>query len=126
MNATDASAVVTRFNAAINDGDLEGLEGLMTEDHAFVDSDGTRVDGRDACLDLWRQFFAGFPDYENVFESVTTDGDTVTVVGHSNCPDERLDGPAIWTAEVRDGKLAEWRVYEDTAENRRELGIEGR
>ena len=34
-----------------------------------------------------------------------------------------LDGPAIWTAEVRDGKVAVWRVYEDTPEVRARLGI---
>lgn len=96
----------------------------MTGDHTFVEWDGSRVLGREACLDIWREFFAGVPEYENVFESVRVDGDTVIVVGHSNCPDERLDGPALWTAEVRDGHVAEWRVFEDTPETRRELGLE--
>jgi hypothetical protein len=42
------------------------------------------------------------------------------------CPNNKeLDGPAIWTAKVSGDKLAEWRVYEDTTENRTQLGITG-
>ena len=34
-----------------------------------------------------------------------------------------LDGPAIWTARIEDGKVSEWRLYEDTPANRARLGI---
>jgi hypothetical protein len=41
-----------------------------------------------------------------------------------NRPDlQALDGPAIWTAKTSDGKVSEWRVYEDTKANRQRLGI---
>jgi hypothetical protein len=47
-------------------------------------------------------------------------------VGRSVCSTEpALDAPAIWTASAADGKLSEWRVYEDTPSNRSHLGIAG-
>jgi hypothetical protein len=58
-----------------------------------------------------------------VFDSLVVEEDQVVVVGHSLCSDARLDGPSLWVAKPSDGKLAEWRVYEDTPANRRMLGI---
>lgn len=116
--------VVRRFNDRITARDVDGLASLMTEDHAFVDMAGESVEGKDACLDAWSEFFAEFPDYENVFERVSFRGDLVVLQGYSTCPDDRMDGPALWTARVSDDRLSEWRVYEDTAENRRRLGID--
>ena len=47
----------------------------------------------------------------------------VSVIGRSTCSDARLAGPALWTATVRENKISEWRVYDDTASNRRALSI---
>lgn len=119
---TPASAV-TQFNDCINRGDLDGLVALMTEDHAFIDSEGASVPGRAACTDAWRGFFQAFPDYRNTFTELRTDGDRVTVVGYSSCATPALDGPALWSAIVRDGKVAEWRVLQDTPESRAQLNL---
>lgn len=57
----------------------------------------------------------------------TAEDDVVATVGRSVCSSyEELDGPAPWTATVRTGRIAEWRVYEDTAENRQHLAIADR
>ncbi|MEV7611333.1 nuclear transport factor 2 family protein [Streptomyces sp. NPDC089799] len=105
--------MVRRFNALITAGDLAGLGALMSEDHTFVDPAGTVVSGRRACLDAWRDFFAAFPGYRNVFTSVTADGEVVSAAGRSECSDPRLAGPARWTATVHEGKVTRWHVYED-------------
>jgi ketosteroid isomerase-like protein len=113
--------VVERFNDAINRGDLDGLAGLMTDDHAFTDSVGARVDGKARCLDAWRGFFSQFPDYRNHFTEVIPRDNRVVVIGFSTCSVTALDGPAVWTADVADDKIAHWRVYEDTPAVRRAL-----
>lgn len=110
---TDAKRVVTAFNERINARDLDGLAALMTDDHTFVDAAGAAVAGKPACVEAWRGFFDAFPDYRNVFASVVADGDTVTALGHSDCSVPALDGPARWTATVRDGKVSRWQVDED-------------
>ena len=123
----DPALVVRRFNDFINERDLDGLTGMMSADHVFVDTTGAAVTGRSACADAWRGFFGAFPDYRNVFTEVTVGGErltkTVTVVGHSICSEPALAGPALWTATVREGRIARWQVHEDTPDNRRRLGL---
>ena len=99
-----------RFNDAINRRDLDALADLMTEDHRFVDTAGSVVDGKPACVDAWRGFFASFPDYRNEFATVTTTDDRVVIEGRSACSVPELAGPARWHALVRDGQVVEWRV----------------
>jgi ketosteroid isomerase-like protein len=106
----DPPSVVVAFNECINARDLDGLTSMMTDDHEFVDSAGAVVAGKAACVEAWRGFFDAFPDYRNVFASVLADGDTVTVVGRSECSEPSLVGPARWTATVRAGRIARWQV----------------
>jgi ketosteroid isomerase-like protein len=116
--------VVTRFNEAINRGDLEGLGALMADDHTFTDSVGARVVGKSNCLEAWRGFFGQFPDYRNHFtELIPQKDDRVLVIGHSTCSVAVLEGPALWTAEVAGGKVTRWQVHHDTPAVRAALGI---
>jgi len=109
--ATDFE-VVLAFNDAINARDLDALTTLMTENHRFVDSEGATVDGKDACTNAWRGFFAAFSDYRNVFDTlVDTAPGVIVITGRSECSVAALDGPARWRAEVRDGKVALWQVF---------------
>ena len=111
--ATDAVAAVLAFNEAINARDLAALAGRMTNTHRFIDSAGTTVDGRSACLEAWRGFFDAFPDYRNVFdEAAEIEPGIVVVRGRSECTVSALDGPAAWRAVVRDGRVDEWHVFE--------------
>lgn len=110
------------FNDRVTAHDVVGLAALMTDDHAFVDSEGTAIEGKAECVEAWRVFFAEFPDYQNVFASARTDGEVVTVVGHSECSEPALAGPAIWTVVVRDGLVARWQVSVDSPETPAALG----
>lgn len=121
MDEFDVMMVVLRFNERINARDLEGLVGMMTEDHFFIDSEGERDDDME---EGWRGFFGSFPDYRNVFTRVQVEGDFVAIAGYSTCSHGPLDGPALWSARVRDGLVSEWRVYKDTPENRRKIGLD--
>jgi ketosteroid isomerase-like protein len=107
---SDPVAVVGAFNQAINERDLDALAALMTDTHRFVDAAGSTVEGKAACVEAWRGFFASFPDYRNVFDRVAVDGETVHVDGRSECSVAELDGPARWRAVVRDGGVDVWQV----------------
>lgn len=119
----DPALTVAAFNVCINARDVDGLAALMADDYTFVDSAGTVEPGKSAGLDAWRGFFARFPDYRNIFETVEVRDGAVIVTGRSVCSQEALDGPAIWTVRVRDGLVAEWRVDDDTPEVRTALGL---
>jgi ketosteroid isomerase-like protein len=124
METNPQRAVVLRFNECINNRDIEGLAELMTDGHAFIDSANNTFQGKEKALEAWRGFFDSFSDYQNVIEHVAIfSDDRVTLIGHSRCSDQRLEGPAIWFAKVDGGKIAEWRVYEDTAQNRVQMGL---
>lgn len=114
---TGAVAVVLAFNEAINRRDITELGQLMTVTHRFIDSAGTTVQGREACLVAWRGFFESFPDYRNVFEDLTeVEPGVVAVSGHSECSFTPLDGPAEWRAVVHDGRVDVWRVDEPASD----------
>ncbi len=123
MTTAEQEALVLQFNECINRRDRDGLAALLTGDHTFIDSAGHIIHGSEKVLQAWKGFFGAFPDYRNTFESLASKGDLISITGHSSCSDERLQGPVLWTARVRDGKITEWRVYNDTPENRRLLGI---
>ena len=95
------------------------------DDHRFIDSAANTVSGKQACLDAWRGFFGSFPDYRNIFTSLTAKDDMVTIVGCSECAEPSLAGPALWTAKIQGEAVTEWRVYLDTPEVRASLGVCG-
>jgi ketosteroid isomerase-like protein len=115
--------IASRFNDLINHADLKGLTSMLTDDHVFIDSAGSAISGKAAVVEAWSSFFKAFPDYRNVFVGHKVDGAVVSIEGYSRCSDSRLDGPALWRAVVRQEQIAQWRVYEDTIENRRALGL---
>lgn len=119
----DPRAVVLRFNQAITDHDLAALTGLMTEDHTFIDRDGTITRTRRAMSSSWSTFFRMFPAYHNIFETVIVRHELVIMAGHAFWEEGRPREPAIWTARVVAGRVAEWRIYDDTQDVRGLLGI---
>ncbi|TQC42903.1 nuclear transport factor 2 family protein [Rhodococcus sp. WS4] len=120
----DPVSVTARFNDCINRRDPDTMSELMSEDHCFVDTEGSVISGKQPCLDAWRVFFASFPDYRNHFTSDTGRGGVATAIGHSVCSEPSLAGPALWTAVVRHDEVAEGRVCADTPEARTRLAIQ--
>ena len=125
MGYSDPKVRALRFSEAVNRGDLEALEGLMTADHVLVCYGSTDASGRADSLEAWRRFFEAYPGYLNNMAVVVADGGLVAMAGRSECPREpELEGPALWSARVEDsGLLSEWRVWQVTPENRQLLGI---
>jgi predicted ester cyclase len=115
--------VVEAFNDCIHRRDLEGLSRLMTDGHKFIDAASGTVSGKQACVEAWKGFFSAFPDYRNYFERLISTGRRVVIVGRSNCSDPRLAGPALWQAVISDGRIDEWRVFQDSSASRLALGI---
>jgi predicted SnoaL-like aldol condensation-catalyzing enzyme len=119
----DVQQIVVRFNDCINAQDIDGLARLMSDDHAFIDSENNALHGKAACVEAWRGFFSQFPDYRNTFTRFIISTDRVTIVGYSTCSEPLLAGAALWTAKIGGGKVTEWRVSSDTPANRQRLGI---
>ena len=111
----DSAEIFKQFVAAINSHDVEGLTALMTNDHMFVDSIGNRTNNATSMEVGWRGYFMMCPDYQVQTDHVLAEGGEVLAVGEAG---GTIDGvswrtPAAWKAVIRDGKVAEWRVFAD-------------
>jgi ketosteroid isomerase-like protein len=115
---SETEKIVIQFNNYINSQNLKGLENLMTDNHTFIDSINNSIKGKENCIKAWSAFFKAFPDYQNHFTALHCKDNTVFIEGNSICSDKRLDGPALWTAQIENDKISEWRVYEDSEESR--------
>jgi limonene-1,2-epoxide hydrolase len=79
---SDSAEVVARaFVAAINRQDVEGLAGLMTPEHRFVDSLGGVTEGREKMRAGWVGYFRMVPDFSIVVEETFCDGPVVVMLG---------------------------------------------
>jgi ketosteroid isomerase-like protein len=121
-SGTEAGRTVRAFVEAINRRDLDGLIDLMTEDHVFIDSMGTKYCGRERMRDGWRDYFSMVPDYSVSIEESYEEGSVVILLGMSSGTfttsgdlqaEGRWETPSAWKAVVRGRAVAEWRVYAD-------------
>jgi ketosteroid isomerase-like protein len=131
MDQQKPTAVVLQFIDRINAADVSGMCDLMTENHGFIDGLGNRVVGREKLRAGWKGYFAWFPDYRISHEEIFEDRDIVAVFGSASgtyAVDGKLpkenhwEIPAAWKAVVRNGLIAEWRVYCDNQPARKLLG----
>ena len=132
---SDSTETVARaFVNAINRQDVEGLAGLMTEGHRFVDSLGNAVEGREKMQAAWAAYFLMVPDYSIAVEESFCDGPVVVMLGVAQGTytadgtlreENRWKTPAAWRALIEDGKVAEWRVYADNEPIRQRMAKSG-
>jgi ketosteroid isomerase-like protein len=113
--AIDSISVFQRFLGGINSHNLPALTMLLAADHLFVDSLGNRVSGAQSIEAAWRGYFAMCPDYWIHTDHVMAEGDIVLAAGEAGgtINGEAWRIPAAWKAVVRDGRVAEWRVFAD-------------
>jgi len=114
-NPAGATEPFEKFVAAINGHDIEALTSLMTADHLFVDSTGNRVRGAESMQTGWRGYFAMCPDYAITVSEILSESGTVLATGEAGgtIDNTSWQTPSAWQATIRDGKIAEWRVFAD-------------
>ena len=123
MNSVDPKLTALQFNEYINRQELDGLSSLMKEGHTFVDRKGQVDRGKDTMIKGWTDFFRSFPDYKNTFHRVESQGSLVVLYGYATWEKGADPDYAIWTAVIEDDLVAEWRIYEDTEENKRRFNL---
>ena len=134
MDSNDID-VVKAFIAAINEGNVPQLSGLMTEDHTFVDSGGRAESGRDHMTAGWTQYFRMFPDYRIEIQNILQGEGIVAAFGSAAgtyngkrglVPTNRIEMPAAWKAVVENGRIKFWQVYADWTEGFRIIDEDSR
>jgi ketosteroid isomerase-like protein len=122
--------VALNFVDRINRGDVDGLAGLMTDDHRFIDSMGAEIRGRETMRLGWVEYLRMVPDYRIDVLQTLVEEDVIVLLGTAGGTCSRTGGPpthgawqtpAAWRALIRDGLVAEWQVYADNEPIRRQL-----
>ena len=122
MDTPSPRDVVLAFVAKINAHEVDGLCSLMTGDHLFIDSVGTKVRGRDTMRGAWLAYFHMIPDFTIEIDSVVSDDNVVGLFGRSRgtfSPDgvlrekNKWEMPSAWRAVVHGHSVAEWQVFAD-------------
>ncbi len=111
-----SKSVALKFVEVINAGDSEELIKLQTRDFTLIDMAGNEYLGRDG----WQSYFSIYPKYKIHVQHVLISGNGVAIVGKttdSHVPPEVEERETVlWTAEIRDNLVAEWRIYSDIEE----------
>lgn len=111
MNDLSPCSVVLRFVGYVNEGNLEGIASLISEDVKFTD-----ILGR---VYREKEFMAGylceFPNYKIHVHHVLQSGNGVAIVGKTTgshvAPEIEEKETLVWTVEFKDGLISEWRIY---------------
>lgn len=114
--------VVLQFMDRINQRDIDRIAAMLTEQHAFIDSLGNRVTGRDTMRGGWQMYFKMCPDYWVTHEEIFAEGNRVAVFGAAGgtiaregqlSAENKWRIPAAWMAIVEGDLVKEWRVFAD-------------
>lgn len=112
--------IALAFVDAINSKDLKGMAGLMSDDHKFIDGDGSELLGKDQMKAGWSKHFELIPDLSLSVSTQFNDEDTVILLGSSQGtiiqngelkPENHWEVPSAWRVLVKFGKVVEWQLY---------------
>lgn len=129
--AREPLEIAMDFIKRINSGDANAVCDLMTEDHIFQDALGKRFLGREKMRAGWTAYFNTISNYQIRAEEFFQTEDRMAIFGMASgnyagaggkSPDKFWEVPAAWRAVVRDGLVAEWRVYADNQPLRKLIG----
>jgi ketosteroid isomerase-like protein len=118
----NCETIVRKFAEAINSRDANKLSDLMTEDHRFIDSMGTVVDGRERMRQGWIGYYEMVPDYKIKMEEAVVSGNVVIMIGKAMGtytsdgtlkPENCWETIAAWRAIVEGDKIKQWQVIAD-------------
>ena len=115
MTDVTARSIVLRFVDYVNSGDLEGIESLLSDEVVFTDSQGRVYQEKG----FMTSYLHNFPDYKILIRQALHGGEGVALIGQTSgshvAPEIEQRETLVWTAEVRAGLIAEWRIYSDEA-----------
>jgi ketosteroid isomerase-like protein len=129
--AREPLEVAMDFIKRINEGNADALCELMTSEHIFQDALGKRFIGREKMREGWRAYFKTVGQYQVHADEFFQTGNRLAIFGTASgvyagnggaSAENFWEVPAAWRAVIRDGLVAEWRVYADNQPLRKLMG----
>ena len=119
MGNLSPAETVLRYVEFINKGDPDGVASLTADVFTFTDIPG-RVhvfQGTAGIRQCWKEYFTPYPDYKIHVDRLLTGGDGVALIGRTTgsrvASEIEEQSTVLWIAQVRNGLVAEWRIYSD-------------
>jgi hypothetical protein len=118
----DTREIFEALVAAINGGRAEQVVPLIDRSGVFIDSLGSRIEGREKLLASWRAYFQLFPDYRIEIEGMLVEEQEAMLRGWAGGTLHRggraLEGggwriPAAWRATTDARRVISWQVFAD-------------
>jgi steroid delta-isomerase-like uncharacterized protein len=119
---------------ATNRREFDAMRALMHPEYSYVGSDGSKIEGGDALIELLHGYVAGLPDLEFEIQRVYIDGNTA--VAEMRCrgthtgdlagiapTGKKIDIGFCNVMVVKDGMCVEERDYYDTLAMMVQLGV---
>lgn len=116
--------VVLDFVEAINNGNVDKIYDLMTDNHLFIDSQDNRVIGKENMKQAWIGYFELFPDYKIEINEILEKDSLICLLGYASGTYKNLKNkndsncwriPAALTAIVKGNQIKVWQVYADNS-----------
>jgi hypothetical protein len=113
MSDPSPASIVRTFVEYVNEGDLAGISSLLSEHVKFTDIQGRVYQEKE----FMAEYIANFPDYKILVHQILESGQGAAIVGKTTGshvpPQIETQETVVWTAEVGDGPITEWRIYSD-------------
>jgi|SRR5271165_2180049 len=124
MASDDPVDIVTRFCATWKTGDTHALSAFFTDDATYQNMMDNPCHGREKIHQVLGSFYTFTPSIDFRIRSIAASGSTVLTERIDVCTttqDVTVHLPIAGVFEIRDGRIAAWRDYYDTAQFRRML-----
>ena len=76
--------IVLIFIEKINGADINGIVGLMSKDHVFIDNIGNEYLGKEKMREGWKTYFSWFPDYKIEVTDIFQNKDIFLICGFAS------------------------------------------
>jgi len=115
-----AFKVAMAFVDAINSKDVDKLANLMTDDHRFIDGDGSMYQGKERMKTGWKEHFELIPDLNISVSDHFEENGTVVLLGWSSGtiiqdgqlkPENAWKVPSAWRVIIESEKVAVWQLH---------------
>jgi len=112
--------VAMAFVEAINSKDVDRMASLMTNDHKFIDGDGSEHSGKDRMTTGWRKHLELIPNLTLSISQHFEENETVVLLGWSSGTivqngelkqENSWRVPCAWRVLVESEKVAIWQLY---------------
>jgi hypothetical protein len=111
MENISSLSIVMDFIECVNQGDLEKVNLFISPKVTFTDIQG-RVYFEPEFME---NYLKAYPNYKIHVENALRGGSRVAVVGHTTGshvpPDVEENEVLVWTVEIKDGLITEWRIF---------------